>query len=159
MRVFSFEDSCSVRDPGYKLPAGKTYALQLRKKFESAWRVGRPAASAPASPEAEAAESVDVKMITEQTAIKKLAEDKKLMGKLASEEGVAWGKLKADLKELLPDFLDDRDDWAYSLVVKFMNHIAQGEQDQAWESYPKPKEGTKKGITYVCLKKNNGEAQ
>ena len=89
------------------------------------------------------AEPVDVMANIEQQAIDALRVDTKLISRIDSNDGAAWGSMKAFLFEHLPAHLDDRDHFAYLLVKKAMDQI-YGPQDQYWETFKNPA-----GKTYV----------
>ena len=94
------------------------------------------------------AEPVDVMANIEQQAIEALQTDTKLMDKIGSSEGAAWGSIKAFLLEHLPPHLDNREQLAYELVKKAINHL-YGPQDHSWEAYRNPK---RSNTTYIRKK-------
>ncbi len=98
--------------------------------------------------EAEGAEPVDVMAGIEQQAILALRGDTKLMGKIESLEGAAWGTIKAFFLDHLPTYLDDRDQFAYQLVKKAMDRI-YGPQEDYWETFKNPS-----GKTYLRRRGN-----
>lgn len=71
------------------------------------------------------------------------------MARIESQEGVAWGSIKALFLEHLPLELDDRDRLAYELVPKVLSRLF-GEQGQGWETYRNP---NKSNTTYVRKKR------
>lgn len=152
-RALSFEKMFSMRDPDYNKPTGNTYAQTLRNIFSgmrqiaTAIRVPEALETAnlfPAGAENEEAEPVDVMANIEQRAIDALWSDIKLMSKIESPEGVAWGSLKAFFLKHLPEHLDDRDQLAFRLVKKALVSF-YGPQDKGWEQYRHPDRNT----TYV----------
>ena len=78
-----------------------------------------------------------------------MSADEKMMERIRSDMGAAWGSVKACLLDKLPTHLDDRDTIAYHLVRKAMERLF-GPQGQSWESYRNPQRGNK---TYVRLKR------
>jgi len=143
LRALSFEKMFSMRDHDYNQPAGHTYAQTLRSTFSGmrqiATTVRVPEAEGagalfPAEAEVEDAEPVDVMANIEQRAIDALRADAKLMAKIESSEGAAWGSLKAFFLDHLPAHLDDRDTLAFRLVKKALVDF-YGPQDQGWEQY------------------------
>lgn len=141
LRVLSFEKMFSMRDHNYNQPAGSTYAQTLRSTFSGMRQIAGTARIPDAEgtdglfpTEAEEAEPVDVMANIEQQAIEALRDDSKLMGKIESSEGAAWGAIKAFFLDHLPTHLDDRDQFAYQLVKKAMDHI-YGPQDDYWETF------------------------
>lgn len=150
LRALSFEKMFSMRDHDYNQPAGNTYAQTLRSTFSGmrkiATTVGAPEAEGagalfPAEAEVEDAEPVDVMANIEQRAIDALRSDAKLMAKIESSEGAAWGSLKAFFLDHLPAHLDDRDTMAFRLVKKALVNF-YGPQDHGWEQYPHPTRNT-----------------
>ena len=149
IRALSFERLFPMRDPDYNMPPGNTSARALRATFGHEARTGRAndatAEASAASPEHEdRPEPVDVMAEMESGAIRKLRSDPKLMTKLESENGAAWGEARAFFVEHLPDHLDDRGQFAYHLVRKAMNEIFGND---GWESFRNPK-----GTTYIRKK-------
>lgn len=150
LRALSFEKMFSMRDHDYNQPAGNTYAQTLRSTFSGmrkiATTVGAPEAEGagalfPAEAEVEDAEPVDVMANIEQRAIDALRADAKLMAKIESSEGAAWGSLKAFFLDHLPAHLDDRDTMAFRLVKKALVNF-YGPQDHGWEQYRHPTRNT-----------------
>lgn len=146
LRALSFEKMFSMRDHNYNLPAGHTYAQTLRGTFsgmkQTATTVHIAAAEGtgallPVEAEVEDAESVDVMANIELQVIDALRADVKLMAKIESSDGIAWGTLKAFFFDHLPVHLDDRDALAFRLVKKALVHF-YGSQDQGWEQYRHP---------------------
>jgi DNA helicase HerA-like ATPase len=166
LRAHSFEGLFAVRDPEYRLPAARTYAPTLRTTLSasvpsqpSAVHAQQPPAPTqlstlpePARDQAEAGAEegtlVDVLGDIEQRTIDALRSDSTLMGKIASQDGVAWGSVKAFLLERLPVHMDDRDGVAYRLVKKAMDRLF-GPQPVGWESYRNP---VKNNTTYIRKK-------
>jgi len=150
LRALSFERMFSMRDHDYNQPAGNTYAQTLRSTFSGmrkiAMTVRAPEAEGagalfPAEAEVEDAEPVDVMANIEQRAIDALRSDAKLMAKIESSEGAAWGSLKAFFLDHLPAHLDDRDTMAFRLVKKALVNF-YGPQDHGWEQYRHPTRNT-----------------
>jgi uncharacterized protein len=155
LRVLSFEKSFTMRDKNYSLPAGKTYAGLLRNTFVSVRQAPAPACvpagEAPSSlfPNLEDSEQLDVMASLEDEMIRRLELDSKLMAKIDSPEGAAWGSIKAFFLEHLPQELDDRDQLAYQLVSKAITRLF-GAQNEKWETYKNP---NKSNTTYVKKKR------
>ncbi len=150
LRALSFEKMFTMRDHDYNQPAGHTYAQTLRSTFSAMRQIATTARVPEAEgagtlfpPEAEheEAEPVDVMANIEQRAIDALRADVKLMAKIESSEGAAWGSLKAFFLDHLPTHLDDRDNLAFRLVKKALVHF-YGPQDQGWEQYRHPTRNT-----------------
>lgn len=178
LRVLSFEKLYQMLDPGYSKSAATTYANDLRALFGGSSvlavkpipAAAKPAATVPVTPVLELqpttsalppaetlagsdAEGIDrptdALAAMEQKAIDALSRDQKMMEKIQSDAGAAWGSVKAFLLSELPPHLDDRDTIAYHLVRKAMDKLI-GPQNQAWESYRNPARGSS---TYVRVRR------
>lgn len=159
LRVRSFSQLYKVADPERKAGAAETYAAGLAKKFNSLVPQNVNARDIPEkgldelvtndfgdevtvkitippvdeeSP-SESKGEVDVRAQYEAAAIGKFRESE-LAKHLEEGSAVAWGSLKAMLKETLSADLDDRDGMAYQLVKKTMETV-YGSQNSAWHSY------------------------
>ena len=150
LRALSFEKMFSMRDHDYNQSAGHTYAQTLRNTFAGMRQIAtttrvHEASGAgtlfPEEAETEEAEPVDVMANIEQRAIDALRADAKLIAKIESTDGAAWGSIKAFFLDQLPEHLDDRDTLAFGLVKKALDHF-YGPQDQGWEQYRHPTRNT-----------------
>jgi uncharacterized protein len=155
LRVLSFEQLFSMRDKNYNLPSVKTYADLLRNTFggirSATESVHVPTVKDSSSffPDLEEPEPVDVIASLEDEMVRRLKSDSKLMAKIDSPEGAAWGSIKAFFLQHLRQELDDRDQLAYQLVPKVMTKLFGG-QNEKWEAYKNP---NKNNTTYVKRKK------
>ncbi len=155
LRVLSFEKLFEMKDKNYNLPAGKTYADTLRKTFggvrqaPSTARVPTGESASTLFPDLEEPEPVDVMASLEDEMVRRLQADSKLMARIESQEGAAWGSIKALFVEHLPPELDDRDRLAYELVPKVLSRLF-GEQGKGWETHRNP---NKSNTTYVRKKR------
>jgi len=156
LRALLFEKIYSLRDKEYKQPKGNTYALTLQKTFSSAKQatpiahireVGVNTGEPPPDSENDS-EPEDVMANIEEWAIEALRADAKLIARLESAEGAAWGSIRAFFLEQLPPLLDDREQLAYRLVKKAMDRI-YGLQEQSWETY---KNQQRNNVTYIRRK-------
>ena len=147
LRVLSFEQMYSVRDPDYRKPSASTYPQHLRKVFAdtaySAQTVAIPDRNQEDTETGSNATPIDVLETAKAAAIKSLRSDNQMMSKMNGPDGVAWGSIRAALLMHLSERLDDRDGIAFRLVKTAMDQIF-GPQGEAWESYKNPK-----GTTYV----------
>lgn len=145
IRALLFEKLFEMRDRTYSMPEGNTYARELDRVFAG---VGQPAMVASGGNHDDSGNSgddgdlgdrepVDVLANIEQEAIRALRSEDRLIGKIESVDGAAWGTIKAFFLEKLPPQLDDRDTMAYRLVKKALDAI-YGQQDHAWEQYKHP---------------------
>jgi hypothetical protein len=137
IRVLSFEAMYPPRDPSYRNPPGETYAATLRERFARMIGSGVDSANQEQTVEGQIEEAppVDILRAIEARAISQLSEDE-LMQRVRGD-GVAWGALKAFLRDVLPSDLDDRDAIAYNLVRKALNKLL-GSQPHYWHSFSHP---------------------
>ncbi|MBI4890908.1 MAG: DUF87 domain-containing protein [Acidobacteria bacterium] len=155
LRVLSFEKLFAMRDKMYNLPPGHTYAESLRRTFPGTRQpvgpVQVPTGEAPSSlfPDTEESEPVDVMANLEDEMVRRLQADSKLMAKIDSPEGAAWGSVKAFFLEHLPPEMDDRNQLAYQLVAKAMTRVF-GPQNESWEAY---RNQNKNNTSYVRRKR------
>src|SRR5579884_284088 len=118
-----------MRDKDYNLPAGRTYANMLRKTFGSVGQVPTtvqvPTEEAPGSlfPELDEPERVDVIASLEDEMVRCLEADSRLMDRIDSPDGAAWGSIKALFLVHLPQELDDREQFAFRLVPKVLSRL------------------------------------
>jgi uncharacterized protein len=148
LRVHSFEKMFSMRDSGYNQAAGNTYAQTLRNTFSGMRQTGRtvcppqPDSTDPLSTEEmDDVEAVDIMANVEEQMIEALRADTKLVAKIESPEGAAWGSIKAFFLGHLPSHLDDQEQIAFQMVRKAMIQL-YGRQDQGWEHYRHPAKNT-----------------
>ncbi|MBS0606814.1 MAG: DUF87 domain-containing protein [Verrucomicrobia bacterium] len=143
LRVFSFEKMYSMLDPDFNRPAADTYAPILRRTCCSMMKTATPSSSEQAIvvPDSDETESLDVIERIEQLVFAKLKANLDLIRKIESQDGVAWGAIKAFFLEILPEHLDDRENLAYNLVKKSLDNIYKV---QGWETFK-----SKRGTTWV----------
>jgi len=142
IRVLSFEKLYSRRDENYNLPAVQTFAGQLKAEFEQTIQQITSELAKPDSEEDGAevvAEPVDTMKAYKANAINKLRQNTEAMRWLNSERGRLWGVIIGDLKENLPDHLDDLDRVAYSLVREALDTIFGPDN---WETFKNDKDKT-----------------
>ncbi|REJ87003.1 MAG: ATP-binding protein [Planctomycetota bacterium] len=170
LRVLSFEQAYSARDPQYNLPAGKTFSQELKGRFQAAISASRtkPPSTPEAKPEsqtgglfpAEAGSDTDddstadtpedVLATYSKAAIEKVAGDTQFMQRMRSN-GMPWKGVVTALEEALPDVLDDRNNIAYQLVPQFLQDTF-GEQDTAWETERRPRKSGSGTTTWIVIK-------
>lgn len=132
-RALSFEKIYPMLDPDYNRPAGNTYACKLQSIFSDAIQ--------PTMSNREVGireELVDAKGNIEQKAIEALQKNENMRKQLESSEGMPWYGVQKFLIDCLPEYLEDRNQFAYNLVPKAMN-IVFGTRGVAWETYKHPK--------------------
>lgn len=146
LRVLSFEEMYSMRDPSYDMPSGKTYALELCNIFS---KLRQPvttthvpealgaSALLPEEVEVEQAESVDVMANMEQRAIEALKSNSQIRKRLESDEGMPWYGLQKFLMDEVLVNVEDRRQLAYHMVPKVLNAV----YGQSWETFKNPETG------------------
>jgi hypothetical protein len=152
LRALSFEKAFSVLDREYDRPAANTYARILRDSFQATVggdtpgrATGAPASGAPVpTDEGADTDAVDVMARMEASAIEALRTNERLIGRIESDQGAAWGEILAFLMTHLPENIDNRKQFAYHLTPKALNQIF-GPQRTAWEAY----KNEAKKTTYV----------
>jgi hypothetical protein len=129
------------RDPEYRTPAAKTFAQELRARFEAAVSASRTIATSDGKKEASAPparvatpdlftatdgatpdEPEDVFETYAQGAIRQVAQNQALLDKIRNE-GQPWMAVQDALMKALPDVIEDRRQEAYRLVTRFLNEV------------------------------------
>lgn len=143
LRALSFEKMYTMRDPDYNQPASGSYAQNLRSTFAemahdprvaSSPKAERPSTLLAEEVDTRETEPVDVKANVELQAIEALKGNHDIRNKIKSENGTPWFNIQKFLINSLPEYLEDRHQFAYNLVPKAMNAI-YGPQDQGWTVY------------------------
>jgi hypothetical protein len=176
LRVLSFEGAYSARDPKYGLPAAKTFAQELKRRFLAAIVASRadapadvpspilaPAARAgliehdgaseaggDASAEATVDPPEDVFATHQKAAITRVAGDKAFIARIRAS-GIPWMGIVDALEKALPNVLEDRNKIAYDLVPQFLTETF-GERGKGWDSEKRPKKSGSGTTTWVMLK-------
>jgi hypothetical protein len=151
-RIMSFENIFSVIDPEYKLPAGRTYARQIKVEFEESMSYQELASEA--NPEinedgevVEAAESRDTLEICIQRAQEHLR-DSSIISDIHAN-GVPWMAVQAEIEKAIPDAVNDKGKVSYSLVRKVMNEILGHDY---WDTERRPKKTGTGYATWIIKK-------
>ena len=137
-RGLSFEAMYETIDPFYDKPEIDTYAVGLREQSARtvsnllAVRTDSASSLNAESKDSDDEGSIDILSLQKEAAIKQLASNGQLISEFDS--GVPWGKVKALLKESLPDSLDDKDTVAYHLVGPAVTQVLGGDQNTAWRT-------------------------
>jgi len=167
LRVLSFENMFAVRDPDYIGEARSLYAQQLRERFDqmmeqmSALRTRLDTTELVATADAAAdnpEEANDFLAEIESAAVEALRKNGQLMGWIQGQNGALWWKVQTFLHSILPEMLDNREEFAYQLVPKTMNAIF-GPQNEKW--HPIRKKWFEQERTFVKagpLPENNNDA-
>src|SRR6266540_2466822 len=145
LRVLAFEQLYERIDKDYKLPAADTYAAKLRQSYlpdlVADDKPSQPKRDRPEIPvggieavgkgETLPEQGHDPLRTAQDRAIAALKADSELVEQLTSK-GVPWGVIAGRLRDALPKHLDDRDRIAFALVVRAINEILGGDQDETW---------------------------
>ena len=148
IRASSFETIFQMADTHYSRPKIRTFVDELIGTFKnnSLQNVNANYHAAPRSNAEQIdrndADSGDILSDIRRDMIEQLKRNSRIMEKLESQDGVAWGEVKAFFLQKLPSHLDDRDTFAYNLVKHAVCDIL-GEQDKSW--FARKRNGT----TYI----------
>jgi uncharacterized protein len=130
VRVLSFEaEHRELRDPSYSRGPVDCYAARLRARFRGAL------AAAAATPTA----GVDAEAAYRKAAISALRNRAEFGQRLASGNGVTWGKVQAWLTQAAPpeEVVGDRFEWAYQVVRPALLEIL-GPEGSGWRTEKRP---------------------
>ena len=140
LRVLSFEAKYGLQDPQYDRQAIETYAGSLRTRIGGMVQspqlvpgtvpVGAGAISTNGVEQSGDPPAMDLLRTLEMNAIKQFRESEH--PEKIRFQGMAWGSIRAFLRENLPQDLDDRDQFAYNLVQKALNEVIG---QNRWETY------------------------
>ena len=114
IRALSFSNMYERVDKEYNMNQVNSFAVQTRGKFES--------------------DASDPLVRFRQDGVSAVRSENEVLSRIESD-GVAYGAVKAKIKESLPENIDNDDTLAYNLVPKVLNEIL-GPQNTAWESFP-----------------------
>lgn len=155
-RAKLFEKLYATADPSNQRAAVDTYANQLKQRLRD--EVERVLNASPL-PEQEKVEEeavvagdptstpADFRKLAKQQAIAHLRNDQGFNNSL-SENGIPWGIVIQKLKEALPETIQDRDDFAHSIVVEAMEAIV-GAQNIAWHTIRRTAKSSGKEMTWI----------
>jgi len=130
VRVLSFEaEHRELRDPSYSLGPVDCYAARLHGRFRGAL------AAAAATPAA----GTDAEAAYRKAAISALRNRPEFGQRLASGQGVTWGKVQAWLTQAAPpeEVVGDRFEWAYQVVRPALLEIL-GPEGSGWRTEKRP---------------------
>jgi hypothetical protein len=129
VRVLSFEELYKLRDPNYNQPPAKTYASQIKDRFENEVKkvveeVGTSEEIVDNTENDEIFEtsSKDVLQLYIAAAIKRVRENKNLLDKISKGEAL-WMTLQSEIQKALPSNIEDKSQVAYDSVPKFMDEV------------------------------------
>jgi hypothetical protein len=174
LRVLSFEEAYSTRDPKYDQPRAKTFSEELKKRFGAAISASRAKAPASTDPHMvtpitsgslfdtesrDDGEAVSPEVITDdapedvlstysRAAITTVAQNKAVIDRIKTN-GMPWKGVMDALEHALPDVLDERDKIAYDLVRQFMDEVFGLDK---WQTERRPSRSGPGMTTWVVLK-------
>jgi hypothetical protein len=125
VRVLSFEALFRTQDPGYDREGVRTFARDLRDRYQQSDLGPAPSAEGnEASPAGDGGdeERVDAFRMLQERAVSALRENLDFRNSIESG-GIPWGKVVGLLRDVLPATMDDRDRVAYTLVPRAMTEI------------------------------------
>jgi hypothetical protein len=169
IRVLSFEQMYSARDPKYSAPAASTFGQELKKRFQAAMSASRAVKPSPVQEVAPASRAAslfemdgdgdgaeetlgdapeDVLDTHSKAAIARVSQDKALVDRL-NRSGVPWRGVLEALAGALPDILNDRNALAHNLVPSFMDEVFGVDR---WKTESRPKKSGTGTTTWLMLK-------
>jgi DNA helicase HerA-like ATPase len=162
VRVMSFESAYSPLDEDYSGKAVSSYACQLKDKFDAAIAGNQQPQKEGVKPrevedqgvlaaELEDEGDIDVLEIHSARAIEAFRNDHQTLERIRNN-GLPWKGVQEALKRHLPDILDDRDQFAYNLVIRAMDEVF-GKQGAKWDTEKREKKSGPGFTTWVVLKK------
>lgn len=156
-RAMLFEKLYSTTDPRYQADAIDTYANRLKQRLkgevEQVLQAGATSDKAAKDTEEVVAEGdptstpADFRKLAKMQAIETLKKDEGLKEAL-NRNGIPWGIVIKKLKETLPETIQDRDDFAYSIVAEAMEVIV-GKRDVAWHTLRRAAKSSGKETTWI----------
>ena len=142
LRVLSFEKKYEMQDPQYNREPVATYARQLRVSISEMVDIRTPnpvrngtatVVSVDGKRPDTSTSPVDVLWALQVKAVEAFRESEHIK-KVRTRNGLPWGALNAFFKTVLPENLDNRDQFAFRLVPKVMDELF-GPQGEGWEAY------------------------
>ena len=152
IRILSFEESHTVRDAQYRLPASdRTEASVWRKKFDIPAEKNRQTNEADDAEDGEAGKKRDVFRASEDAAIAAFRKDDELRQRI-EKDGWPWFGVVTKLEGNLPSHFSDRNPIANQLVRRAMDEI-YGKNE--WDTEFRPSKSHAGTTRWIVLKKKN----
>ena len=162
IRVLSFEELYKARDPSYELPAGSTFAQELKSKFSKSIVVEQSQEvsitegdenidiSEELESEEGEGEPIDIYEANISSAINSLRNNVLLIEGI-QQNGKPWYGIQIELMNALPDVIDEeeRRQIAYNIVPRAMNEIFG---DERWDTEKRPKKSGSGTTSWIVLK-------
>jgi hypothetical protein len=151
VRVMSFEQLYSVRDPRYNLLSSDAYATKLKEYFNKAVaEVGKQdnlnRDNPDSNSEANKSGSVDVINICFREALARIRNSD--IPSRIRNGGVPWAEVQRKITEILPNTIDDKWQFAYPLVPRVLDDIF----GNTWDRDIRPKKDGSGNATWVVVK-------
>lgn len=156
-RAMLFEKLYATSDPKYQRTAIDTYASRLRQRLRGEVEQVLQAGASSGKTENDTEEVViegdptstpaDFRKLAKQQAIETLRKDEGFKENL-DRNGIPWGIVIQKLKETMPETIQDRDDFAHSIVTEAMEAIV-GIKDVAWHTTRRTAKSTGKEMTWI----------
>jgi uncharacterized protein len=160
VRVLSFETLYPVRDPSGMLPAAKTFAQQIRPRFQRALVsqrspvslgqiVSTDAANAESSDEPSGGTDV-LKTYIASAVVGLLQNEQEQLNEIR-QRGMPWMGMQKAIEKYLPDVISNRSDFAYQNMRAVLDQIfGEGK----WDTEPRPRRGEPgRSTTWIVLKR------
>ncbi len=151
VRVMSFEQLYSVRDPGYNLSSSDAYATKLKGYFnKSVAEVGNQdnlnRDNADSNSEGNESGSVDVIKLCFREALASIRNSD--IPSRIRNGGVPWAAVQNAIAEVVPDTIDDKWQFSYQLVPLVLDNIF----GNTWDTDKRPKKDGSGTATWVVIK-------
>lgn len=151
VRVMSFEQLYSVRDPRYNLLSSDAYATKLKEYFnKTVAEVGNQDNLNRDSPDSNSkgnkSGSVDVINICFREALASIKNSD--MPSRIRNDGVPWAAVQNAITETVPNTIDDKWQFAYPLVPRVLDNIF----GNTWDRDIRPKKDGSGNATWVVVK-------
>lgn len=154
-RAMLFEKLYATLDPKYLAEGLDTYAGRLRQRLKSEVQQVLQAAMPVAQGEEEDAgvesdptsKPADFRKLAKQQAIEILRKDVGFHESLG-RNGIPWGIVIQKLKDAMPETIQDRDDFAHSIVVEALDAIV-GAKDVAWHTTRRAAKSSGREMTWI----------
>ena len=153
-RAMLFEKQYRTLDPKYDADAVETYASQLRQRLRGdVQQVLHAASTIEEKGEGDIeeddshSEPVDFRKLARQQAIEALRKDTQFHESL-DRNGIPWGIVIQKLKDFMPETIQDRDDFAHSIVAEALETIV-GTKDAAWHTTRRAARSSGREMTWI----------
>jgi hypothetical protein len=144
VRIMSFEQLYSVRDPDYNMPPSDTFAREMKEYFdESIAEVGRQETN---NSDTTNVTNVDVMDLCFNKALTEI-NNSNIPSRIRNG-GVPWVAVQNAISEIVPDSIDKKWDFAYRLVPKILDELF----GNTWDTEVRQKKDKTGNAYWVILK-------